>query len=269
MERTIVIVGGLEGDPSRAEVLDLLNTRHPEVRWDWIKVTKAGSYSLCRRDANKYFGLLQTEQQEASRSDRLFQVVKLFRLHGRLQARLYGICNDPVLAPKDLKGTQGLIDWLESRAAGLFPPTEWTANVGETALVALICKLVKNKSWNKDTHGHSWTKEDDLLGQSPVRRPGLDLVQREAVRLLGRLDRILLLSKGGSRTPKEWCISTRYLPLVKRLLVDCDFAPLLEDDALREIVLDLAEDGDRRYQLMGEIVTERVRSICARLRSDG
>ncbi len=205
--------------------------------------------------------------QESRRLGGTVRVVKLHLLHGRLQNLLYSVCRDPVLAPEGLGGIDEFVSWISSSQAGLLPPSKWPANTSETALIAVLCKLLRNKSWNKDSHGHEWTTENNLLGQSPVKRPGHDPILREARGLLDRMNGTLLLSKGGSKTSKEWCINTTFLPLVKKAIIACSLDVLLEDGRLRTAILDLMADPSRPHELLGNIVSERVRSICADVRN--
>jgi len=192
------------------------------------------------------------------------KVVKLNHLHGRDQGTLYSAVPDPALAPPDVQCTEELVEWLLSAEAKLIPPTEWYGRLSEAALAALLSKLIKKKSWNKDTQGHAWTQEAWLLADAPVDRPGFEAVRAEAETLLNMADGALFLSKGGNqgKTPKEWCIKVDHLPLVKRMMLARSFDHLGGVAALEAIHRRVSREGASDYRIDGEIVTERVLYLC-------
>lgn len=192
------------------------------------------------------------------------RVVKLFRLHGEFVAKLHRACRDPVLAPKHVDCREGLVEWVFSPEANLIPRSEWCAGLEETALVAILVKLVKNKSWNKDSQGHAWTKEVDLLRQAPVFRPEFPEVASKAANMLLPLRNVLLLCKGAKqgKTPKEWSIQISALPAVKQMIIEQSITPLLAIRQMGSIVERIRKHDERPYRLDGQVVTERVQDIC-------
>jgi hypothetical protein len=208
----------------------------------------------------------QSAQRKGKRDlkpEKLF-VVKLCDLHGRTQSLLYRAWPDPILAPDTARTADRLIQWLRSPAANLFPPREWWAGIVEAALVAILCKLLKNKSWNSTLAGHAWTKEDDLLNQSPVQRHDYPAVGIEARRVLDSLNGRLLLTKGASQgnTPKEWSIDTRFLPLVKQAILSNSVSPLCGIAGLEGLFRRIEQCGERTVRLDQDVVNERIRAIC-------
>lgn len=260
MTRRIVIVGGVLGDPVRGELLNQLKNRCSDIDWDWIQSTADEAY----RPPQKYLSRLQTDldrdRKQNPKSPQL-TVVKSPNLHGQSANLLHRYC-DPVLLPSNLSNVDDIVDWLLSADAKLIPLSEWYGNCREAALAAILSKLVKNRSWNKDTQGHRWTKEEDLLGQAPVLRRQFQPIHIEAGRMLGQLEGKLLISKGGTPgTPKEWCIHLKWLPLVKKIILDQSFSHLNGEPELETVRNSLTRD-DRRYRIDGEIINERVRGIC-------
>lgn len=150
--------------------------------------------------------------------------------------------------------------WLLSPEAGLIPPRTWEAEQRAAAFFCILAKLLKKKSWNKDQHGHAWTQEVHLLGDSPVNvHSG---VRGEANGMLARMEKTLLLMKGGSKTPREWSIWTGHLAAVKKAFLQQSLAPL---DGIAEIkgLLEYLRAGNgHRYQLDDVIDVERVRAVC-------
>jgi hypothetical protein len=71
--------------------------------------------------------------------------------------------DDPVLAPRHICTGEDLLTWMLSPEAGLIPVREWPASPRLTAFFCILAKLLRNKSFNKDSHGHAWTAEADLL----------------------------------------------------------------------------------------------------------
>jgi hypothetical protein len=185
-------------------------------------------------------------------------------LHGQVQSALFKHWPDPVTVPKHITPLSELVEWLLSADANLVPRRWWDLNVEEAALISILCKLLKNRSFNKDTQGHAWTKEADLLGQFPVDRTDLPAIRKCAIPHLSRFEGSLLIQKGGNqgKTPKEWCIHTQYLPAVKRTILDMSFAALLEQPALRSMIESVQTDQDRSVRLGDDVIKERVRAVC-------
>ena len=145
-----------------------------------------------------------------------------------------------------------------------FPACEWMAGTTESAIVAILSKLLRNKSWNTTVQGHAWTKEEDLLTQSPVLRDDRPKVAIEARRILPTLVDRLLLTKGSGQgnTPKEWSIDRRFLAAVKRAMISKSLVALREFECLHGLLDRIAEDQEKTYRLDLEIVTDKVRSVC-------
>lgn len=257
MARTIVIVGGLNDATDRDELLGLLQNRAPGVNWDWVKpVTSA--FNLPPRPFRRLLAQLQNKGTPQP------IVVKLYGLHGREANQLYCACPDPVLPPAGFDTGEALCEWLLSRDANLVPRLEWNVNRTEAALLAILAKLIRNKSWNQDGHGHQWTKEEDLLGQAPVHRSDFPEISETAAAMIHRLKGSLLLCKGGKqgKTPRGWSIRLTALPSVKRCIVEQSFAPLRVLPALTSFVDECTNEVDRPYRADKGIVTERVRQVC-------
>ena len=178
--------------------------------------------------STKYFKRLLSKLRRLPKEVAKPRVVMLRQLHGRSQNQLFRVYSDPVLVPPEICTAEQLIEWILSPAANLVPRREWYANTKEAAVVSILCKLIRNKSWNKNVQGHAWTKEVDLLGQVPVNRREHQNILVEATRILPTLQDKLLLTKGsgGGKTPKEWCIQLTHVKAVKQAIVDQSFAPL-------------------------------------------
>lgn len=261
MPKTIVIIGGLSDDVDRDELLAELRERSgPDIEWDWIKAIENDGYNVPSKPMNRLLARLTspTEHSEGLR------VVKLFRLHGEFVAKLHRACRDPVLAPKYIDDRKELVEWVFSAEANLVPRHEWHANLEEAALVAILAKLVKNKSWNKNLQGHAWTIEENLLGQAPVSRPQFPEIAKEAAKMLLQLKGVLLLRKGGKqgKTPTEWSIRLEALPKVKQMIMGQSVAPLSAFRQLDTILKRTCNQDERPYVLNDDVVTERVRDIC-------
>ena len=177
-------------------------------------------------------------------------------------------CFIPGLARPDsdswhVRSSDDVLRWLACAEAGLFPRREWIAGITEAAIVAILCKLLRNKSWNANVQGHQWTKEADLLNQAPVQRAALPSVAIEARRILNSLSSSILLTKGAGqgKTPKEWSINTRFLPEIKRAILRGDIQEL-SGVASFQGILQRIERQERSVSLVGEIVTERVYAVC-------
>lgn len=263
MALRITIIGGLPDNPDRNDLLDQLRARtreeDVEIEWEWIKA-EPPHWNVPPKLLGKMLGAFRNPRPEVD----LPVVVKLSRLHGRDENAVYRAVKDPKLAPQELQGVHDLIEWLFSPETRLIPRTEWCGCLSETALAALLSKLIKNKSWNNDQRGHAWTNEADLLGQSPVQRSGFGEVRTEAADLLRMGDSKLFLSKGGKqgKTPKEWCIKLEHVPLVKQMVIARSFKKLNDVPALAAIHRRLTCGDEPSYRIDGEIITERVLHIC-------
>lgn len=262
MAQLITIIGGLRDNPHRTTFLEELNARTREtVDWDWVMTQESSHHIPPTKPFNRLLGRLRKEEKDQGQQRTL--VVKLFQLHQRAQGALYRVC-DPVLVPKNVDTSQKLAEWLLSPQANLVPHENWYAGAKEAALVAILCKLIKNKSWNKDSQGHQWTKEEDLLGQTPVRREQFQEISREATGLLPGLGGGLLLKKGsgGGQTDKEWCISQVYVPAVKRAILTRSLSPIAAVPEFESLIRRIQRDTEKPYCLNEGIVSERIRQVC-------
>jgi hypothetical protein len=260
MPLRITIIGGIEGDCDRSAILDQLRERtESDVDWEWLRA-EAPDWRVPPKLLRRFAGQFRTRRPGVE----LPRVVKLHKLHGSDQSVVYSAVTDPTLAPVDIESADDLVQWLLSADAKLIPSTEWHGRLSEAALAAIFSKLVKNKSWNKDTQGHEWTKEADLLGQSPVLRPGFDTIRAEAEQILRMGDGTLFLSKGGKqgKTPKEWCIKLEYVSEVKRMILARSFDGLGEVHEFQALHRRLTRPDSSRFRIDGEIVNERVLFIC-------
>jgi hypothetical protein len=253
----VVIVGDLLGHPDRKGLLDRLTARHAAFRWEWVQA-EGDHFNL----PQKYFKRLLHELRSRRISDPPLIVVKLDLIHGKDANTLYVAYPDPILAPKKLDSSDGLVEWLLSGEAGIVPQEMWTLPVREAGLLAVLSKLIRNKSWNKDGHGHMWTQEDDLLNQAPVNRPEFPNVYTEALGCIDRATGTLLLTKGGSKTKKEWSINTKYLPAIKRGIVDRSFASLRSDPTLATLMDFVGRGPDENVAVDKTLVSERVLGVC-------
>lgn len=261
MARRIVIVGGLPANADQTQLLAELTARSGvNVDWDWIKAELQQSYNPPERPFKRLLAAFRNPRPSAERPI----VVKLHLLHGRAQASLYQAIGDPVAAPKSLAGMSELIDWLLSPEANLVPRTEWYGNLTEAALAALLSKLIRNKSWNKDSQGHAWTREADLLGQAPVSRPRFPDIRSEASTLLGMTTGTMFLSKGGDqgKTPKVLCVNLMHLALVKRMIIRQSFSGLADQACFARLHRRIQESSGQSYRIDGALINERVRQIC-------
>ncbi|MCK4658771.1 MAG: hypothetical protein KAV82_04545 [Phycisphaerae bacterium] len=261
MAQTIVIIGGLKDDPDRNLLLRKLREKAgQDIEWEWYQALSCNHYDLQKSEIFKLVGKVKTNVTPGQTP----RVVKLYRLHQRTQNSFYKVCPDPVPAPRHVDSVPDLVNWLLSAEANLVPQREWWANAAETALVAILAKLIKNKSWNKDTQGHEWTKEADILGQAPVSRSHCPEVRTEAAKLLPSVKGKLLLCKGGKqgKTPREWSIRLSVLTNVKQSMIDQSLGDLAKLSELKPIIERASKDEDRCHRLDGEVVTERVRHIC-------
>lgn len=262
MPTRVVIVGDLPGRPERGRLLALLGDRRPQIMWEWIQPVTA-AFNLPERP----FSRLLSDLRDKKKNDGLdpLVVVKLNHLNGRDQHALYKEYPDPIEPPSDLADVDQLAAWLLSGDAGIIGQP-WQLPVRAAALIAILSKLIRNKSWNKDTQGHHWTKEADLLGQAPVYRPDGKLYG-EAHGILGRSS-TLLLCKGGKQgtTPLGWCIRLEHVPAVKRAISTRSLAPLQGIEKLSGLIEYIDGGSPELVMVDGVIVSERVRAVCRELR---
>jgi len=270
MSTEIVLIGGLLDGPDPVHFIERLKSEvSSDVEWDWLHCNQADSYQPPRNPTARIFDKLNSwrSARKKGRADlkpEELYVVKLYDLHGRTANLLYRAWPEPILAPETARTSSELVNWLGSPASNLFPPKEWWAGSVEAALVAILCKLLKRKSWNSGVAGHKWTKEDDLLTQFPVLRDDRPTVAIEASRMLDSLQGRLLLTKGAGqgKTPKEWSIDRQFLQFVKQSVLSNSLTPLRAVAGLDGLLRRIEQDEQRTFRLDGEIVTERVRAIC-------
>lgn len=256
----VTLIGGLDDCPRRDALVGSLNQLCDELDWDWVDADSADSYVPKKSRFNPLIERLIA----ARKAQEKHIVVKLYQLHASTQAKLYSVCRDPILVPKDITTSEALIVWIQTPDANLIPQREWWVNQKEAALVAMLCKLIRKKSWNKDTKGHHWTLEEHLLQESPVLRSEFQQIHSEAVRLLPALRGKLLLSKGANQgnTPREWCIRIDLLPTVMRAILGHSLDPLAEVEELSPMMKQIRAGQDRCYLVDEAILSEKIREIC-------
>jgi hypothetical protein len=255
----VVVVGDLVSRPNRTDLLQKLASRHAEIQWQWLQA-EGDHYNL----PHKLFQKLLHDLRSRRDGKPVIIVVKLAHLNGKDAYTLYGAYPDPILPPKEIDSGDELIEWLLSAEARIVPPLSWVLPVRAAGLLAVLAKLIRNKSWNKDCHGHAWTQHDDLVGQAPVNRPEFPQVYGEALTCIDRAVGTLLLTKGGSqgKTKKEWSINTGFLPAVKRAIVEGSFAPLRAEPGLSAL-MDFVERGpDELIHVDKTVVSEKVIGHC-------
>lgn len=272
MSTKIILVGGLLDDISHDALISRLVTEIPDkVAWAWVWSRQAEQYQPSHKAMMRLLDQLRKWLVAREKSDlggpvpdpESLIVVKLFDLHGRAANQLFSVWSDPVQVPAEVRTSGQIVEWLRSPDAAIFPRLEWLAGITEAAVVAILCKLLKNKDWNANVQGHQWTREIDLLNQAPVRKSDLPQVAIEAGRILDSLSNSILLTKGSNqgKSPKEWSINIRYLPQIKRAILEGSLAGLADiesfDGVLRKI-----EQQERSIDLVDGIVSERVREVC-------
>jgi hypothetical protein len=236
-----------------------LTFRHTEIKWEWLQA--AGDHFNLPQ---KLFQRLLHELRSRRDGKPVIVIVKLAGLHGKDEYTLYRAYPDPILPPKEIDGVDELAEWLLSAEAQIVPQLSWVLPVREAGLLAVLAKLIRNKSWNKDSHGHAWTQHDDLVGQAPVSRPEFPRVYAEALLCIERATGTLLLTKGANqgKTKKEWSINTAYLPAVKRVVVERSFSPLRGEVNLSAL-MDFVDRGpDEMIHADKTIVSEKVVGHC-------
>jgi hypothetical protein len=262
MRSRVVIVGDLPGHPNRAALLQDLAGRQPALDWDWVQA-EGVQFSLPLKYFNRLLHVLRNPDPNVT-----VRVVKLNMVHGKDANALYRAA-DPILAPPELATPTELADWLLSPSAGLVPPITWLLPQRHAALLAVLTKLAKNRSWNKDTQGHAWTKDVDLMGQAPVNRPTHPRLYGEAAACIGRAaTATLLLTKGGKqgKTPKEWCINSAFVPAVKKAICDRSLEPLRSEPALVNLMTYVDAGSEELVVIDDVIISERVLAICRETR---
>lgn len=263
MPKRIVIVGGLQDCPEEEQARLLARLKDhagDDFAWEWLY---AGPDNWNVVEAKKLMKLYNQCRNPRNVEDKPL-VLKLYNLHGREASQLYKCGACPVEVPIDVECADKLHDFVTSEEAGIIPPLEWHGTVSDAALAAILSKLIRNKSWNKDVQGHAWTKESDLIGQSPVNRPDFQEVRQHALDLLQKCDGALLLKKGGNqgKTPLEWSINTTMLPDVKRAILSRNLAVLIDHELLAPIKSAMKIDCGASVRIDGEIVSEKVVAIC-------
>ncbi|MFO1503561.1 MAG: hypothetical protein U1F39_07065 [Steroidobacteraceae bacterium] len=261
MPTYVAIVGDLQTRPSRREALDALTLRAAGIQWEWVQA-EGNAFNL----PDKPFRRLLHKLRECRDADSI-AVVKLPHIHGRDENTLYRAWNNLLLPPRRIETAEQLVEWLLSIDAGLVGTPIWEESPRGAALLAVLSKLVKNKDWNKDVQGHHWTKEDDLLGQSPVSRPEFPTIYVDACEIVERAADTLLLTKGGKqgKTPKEWSINIQYLSPVKRVFVERSLAALQGEATLGDLFRYIQRDDRPRIEIDDAIASEKVIAICMEL----
>lgn len=244
---TIVLIGGVTDLPPGHDLASSLGQTAPDVKWEWLRANPP----RWNVDQKKFYALLSRVDSQGD-----ITLVQLWTLNKDRKRDLKP--RDPVLVPKGLS-YENLLAWLVSPEANLVPRTEWTGSKNETAAVAILSKLVKNKDWNKDRSGHQWTKEEDLFNQPPVTRyPAVQRIARKTAARL--LNAGVLLDKGGTAgTPKGWSINTEFVPATKKSLLLGTMAPLAE--AVPSLS-DFLQASEGEFRITGSIVSESVLCIC-------
>lgn len=273
MSRRIILVGGFPADPSTDFLLARLKADvSGDVDWFWLNCEARSAFQPERKKLNRIIDELRkwNSDQKKDASQRVegrvsqLDVVLLPCVNGSAKSELFQAWPDPILAPKDLATADELVEWISSQSSGLFPRTEWVAGVLEAALVAILCKLLRNKSWNASVSGHQWTREADLVGQAPVFRKDHQPIAIAAREMLPNLADKLLITKGAEqgKTPKEWSIDTQFLPAVKAAIAGKSLTPLRQVLGLASLLDKIDADEDHLYRLDGEVVSERIMYIC-------
>lgn len=257
MSKRIIIVGNLAEKCDRNELLDKLSKLNNDIEWDWLKPDNEQCLLPNRPLSRLIHGIRSGEY-----GDNL-TVIKLDRIHGRHANQIYKLIADPILPPREITNIDELVTWITNEA-GIFDRQIIELPIIEITLFAILSKLVGNKSWNKDSHGHNWTQQADLLGQAPVNRRDMPQVAAGAEHILNQCSGNLLLCKGGSqgKTPLGWGINLNYLPAVKRSLLNHSLDPLREENDLQDMMTHIDNNADDLLQLDERIVSERVLSIC-------
>ena len=243
-----ILVGRLES-VSRNSLLKNLSEAYPDHKFEWFEAEPPNS-----RVPHKKFERLIHEIR--STSD--LKLLKFIDLHKEQQHRLYKYHPNLVPVLKEVADEEAVIEFIGNT---FFPP--WEVSAQGLSLLAILSKLLRNKSWNTDVSGHQWTKESDLLGQAPVKRKNSPetLDQAKDVLSRGKTSK-LLLTKGSSqkKTPKEWSINSTYLPLVKRVFLDRDLSCLSHKELSNLLNYMLSDDPE--FQVDDGIRSAKVLNVC-------
>lgn len=252
----VYLIGGLSDRPARKTFLEDLASAFPSCQWQWVEALEP-AFAI----PPKYMRQFLHSLSKGSKEDTL--VFKLALLHGRDANTLFSAYPDPILVPTSISTKDDLIAWLSATWNDHFNPSVWELSVRGAALVALLAKLMRNKSWNNDKHGHAWTKEVDLLGQAPVNRPSHPEVAKEAPGVLAASGN-LLLTKGGNhgKTPKEWSIRLEHLPSVKSAFLGRDLGIVTSHGSLSSLEGYLGRGPTDIVVIDDAVVSERLLHIC-------
>ena len=142
MAKRIVIICDLLDSPDRKDFLNRCAAAYPDIEWEWVKCCTP-AFNVPKRPFNRLLAQLRDPQNNLEIS-----VVKLFRLNGREANRLYQTCPDPILAPNEHQSSDSFFGWLTSDDAALVKEPPWMESVRVAALLAILAKLIRNKSWN-------------------------------------------------------------------------------------------------------------------------
>jgi hypothetical protein len=260
MPQVIMIIGGLDEHAAEGPLLYCLRA-HPlagEIVWDWLPTPADNGF---RPAANHKLHEFRRALSVRLKNQEPVSLVLLKRLNKDVKGSLLSICKHALLAPGSVSTSKDLVDWIFSPTTNLVPRIEWHVGLRTASLFLLLSKLVRKKSWNKDLHGHQWTQEAHLLGDSPVRWDEFPQVRREANSLLKYLDGTLLIRKGGSDTPLEWGIDVAYLPMVKNAFLSRSITPLVTQPSLVGLTGFLAAEDAPTLRIDTRI-EERVFAIC-------
>ena len=244
----VILAGMIEG-VSRKSVLAKLHLAQPDHQFNWFEANQDDL-----RIPDKYFRQLMHQVH----ADQKATVLKLYNLDYKQQNKLYECCQ-PVPIPREITDEATLVVHVLEL---LFPA--WKVSAKDFSLLAILSKLLRNKSWNPDVHGHNWTQENDLLGQAPVNRKGYPESVTQARPMLNRAKKCgLLLTKGSGhgKTPKGWSINTDYLPQVKKVFLDREFAPLRTENKLADL-FDNVSSGELEFFVDDGIRSPMIIAIC-------
>jgi hypothetical protein len=260
MIQKIIIIGGLPIDHDRAALLAKLRAASGDsYAWEWIRADAQNGWRPPEKLIN---GLGWSFAQKVPDGSLRDKIALLHRLNGKTKNAIFRLV-DPIKIPESIEDGDELVDWLLSPDAGIVPPIEWMLTPCKAALVCILIKLLKNKSFNKDTQGHAWTQEANLLGQSPVSVPDRPAIRAAAVDMLPGLHGGILIAKGGyqGKTKKEWCINTAWLPAVKRVVLERSFSAFETAPALAALMNQLNEPNAELHAVH-DFLAERVLSFC-------
>jgi hypothetical protein len=254
MTRTILIVGGLPTTCIADAVLGQLNQRTAQdgTVWEWAKAD-APHYRL----PTPWHPLANAI---ASGRDKTTILVKLRRLFKQDTNRLLKQRKDPPEVPGTVTNPEELVAWLLSPACGLVPAREWMAKAPEAAFFAILTKLLKNKSWANGPQNHNFTQEADLLGQAPVNVHSE--IRDEANGLLDKMSNVILLTKGGSHTKKEWAILLPRRPAVMDSYLQRSLTPFENEAGMESLLAYIRNGKGREFRLDNLPGVERAREVC-------